>query len=428
MAMNTSTNHPRNKLADAGMLYNDMKATKHLEEILKLHDAEECEDLAVHEDNNERSASIHSHGSVESRNSHGSIDLQKSDLESNGSVKSNRSVKSRDCVGLAPTQWEHRQDMKEQMPIVDSENVPGIMPITPNDTSVIDNVLDHKDESEMEVLSAPIDPAGDNIPAAVSDSHDPSFPVLKRKDEDSDNIQHPIPNVTPTMRQTLDEENRQKRIYLGKFNTIQDTLRKRNISLSIDLTSARAIRKLSLEDLRFEYDRVKRLVTMQNSIQTQRNILMTVVSLMEMLNNRYDPFSFKLKGWSDTVNEKINQNGYDDIFQELFEKYHREGRRWPPEIRLMLGLGGSALMCHLSHTIMGTAAVPNVRPAATNYNMPPEPEVKVPPPTKENIQDILDVFEMPSLSELNQEENQSDSASTVSNDNMRHIDISALEA
>lgn len=309
--------------------------------------------------------------------------------------------------------------------------MPIIMPMTTN-ARQNGPTESENDSLDMPTVSAPMEPSGDR--AELRDSMQPPpmhhHPIESPVERNMKPAAPNVPNVTQSMRQTLEEENRQKRVYLGKFNTIQSTLRKRNISLSIDLTSARAIKKLSLDDIRFEYDRVKRLVTMQNSIQTQRNILMTVVSLMEMLNNRYDPFSFKLKGWSDTVNEKINSNGYDDIFQELFEKYHREGRRWPPEIRLMLGLGGSALMCHLSHTIMGTSTAPAPRPAVNPYrNMPPpEREMDVPPPTKENIKDILDVFEMPSLSELNQEDNQSETSSTVSNDNTRHIDISALEA
>lgn len=207
------------------------------------------------------------------------------------------------------------------------------------------------------------------------------------------------------------EEERLKREYLTKFGAIIPVLKQRNISLSIKLNSARAFKKYSLEDLKFEYDRVKNIVNMQNSVQTQRNILMTSVSLMEMLNERYNPFKFKLQGWSDTVNSNISS--YDDIFQELFEKYYKEGRKTPPEIRLLMALGTSAFMCHMSHTLLSTQN-PQSTPQPQVYAAASKTESKpiVQPPQRQDIQEILRTMdEVPSLNSLQEEDDDSDLSS-----------------
>ena len=69
---------------------------------------------------------------------------------------------------------------------------------------------------------------------------------------------------------------------------------------------------------------------------------------VEFLNTKFDPFDAKLDGWSESVHEGIND--YDDIFEELHEKYKSKSKM-APELRLMLTLGGSAFMFHLTNTM-----------------------------------------------------------------------------
>jgi hypothetical protein len=72
------------------------------------------------------------------------------------------------------------------------------------------------------------------------------------------------------------------------------------------------------------------------------------VSGIEFLNTRFDPFDVKLDGWSESVNDGIHD--YDDVFEELFEKYKGKGKM-APELRLMMSLAGSAFMFHLTNTM-----------------------------------------------------------------------------
>ena len=74
-------------------------------------------------------------------------------------------------------------------------------------------------------------------------------------------------------------------------------------------------------------------------------MLMACITGVEFLNGKFDPFNIKLDGWSESMNEGIND--YDEIFEELHEKYG--GRAdIAPEIKLMLMVGGSAFMFHFN--------------------------------------------------------------------------------
>ena len=103
-----------------------------------------------------------------------------------------------------------------------------------------------------------------------------------------------------------------------------------------------------LEDMRNEYIKLKKQREIDNSVKFQRKMLMACVTGLEFLNNRFDPFSVKLDGWGESVNENIND--YDEIFEELNEKYGGGGDM-APEIRLLFTLAGSAFMFHLSNTM-----------------------------------------------------------------------------
>jgi hypothetical protein len=103
-----------------------------------------------------------------------------------------------------------------------------------------------------------------------------------------------------------------------------------------------------LEDMRNEYIKLKKQREIDNSIKFQRKMLMACVTGLEFLNNRFDPFSVQLDGWGESVNENLND--YDEIFEELNEKYGGGGDM-APELRLLFTLAGSAFMFHLSNTM-----------------------------------------------------------------------------
>ena len=87
-------------------------------------------------------------------------------------------------------------------------------------------------------------------------------------------------------------------------------------------------------------------------------MLMAFVTGTEYLNNRYDPFSIKLEGWSEQIHENILD--YDDIFEELHDKYKAKGKKMAPELRLFISLTGSAFMFHLTSRMFKESSIPGV--------------------------------------------------------------------
>lgn len=113
-----------------------------------------------------------------------------------------------------------------------------------------------------------------------------------------------------------------------------------------------------INELRHEYDRIVRDKDVDASIRFQRKMLMAFVTGTEYLNSRYDPFAIKLEGWSEQVHENIND--YDDIFEELHDKYKAKGKKMPPELRLFISLTGSAFMFHLTSKMFKESSIPGV--------------------------------------------------------------------
>lgn len=103
----------------------------------------------------------------------------------------------------------------------------------------------------------------------------------------------------------------------------------------------------SLEEIKQEYMRLVDARQLETSIKFQRQMLMGAITGLEWLNGRFDPFDLKLDGWSESVHENVED--FDEIFEELYDKYKDRGKM-SPEMRLLLAVGGSGFMCHVSNS------------------------------------------------------------------------------
>jgi hypothetical protein len=104
----------------------------------------------------------------------------------------------------------------------------------------------------------------------------------------------------------------------------------------------------TLEEITAEVERRKDSKALEASLRFQRSMLTTVTNGMEFLNSRFDPLGIKLDGWSEQVSENIED--YDEIFEELYDKY-KDKSKVAPEVRLIMSLGLSAAMCHVTNTM-----------------------------------------------------------------------------
>jgi hypothetical protein len=129
-------------------------------------------------------------------------------------------------------------------------------------------------------------------------------------------------------------------------------------------------------------------------------MLIACVTGIEFLNKRYNPLDIHLDGWSESVMDGVDD--YDDVFEELYVKY-RGKAKMAPELKLMMMLGGSATMFHLTHSMFKSAmpqmndvikqnpdliknmmsAVANTAGNAQQRNLDPRP---VPPVNRREVQ------------------------------------------
>lgn len=103
-----------------------------------------------------------------------------------------------------------------------------------------------------------------------------------------------------------------------------------------------------VNEMEEELNRVVHEREVESSVKFQRKCLMAFVTGVELLNNKMDFLDFKLDGWSEQVNDGINE--YNEVFEELHEKY-KERAKMAPEVKLLFMLGGSAFMYHLSNSM-----------------------------------------------------------------------------
>ena len=152
------------------------------------------------------------------------------------------------------------------------------------------------------------------------------------------------PNVS-----TIQDEMTEKKEILYQF----DRLKSKGVKVPYDFNM-----NSNIHEMRSCYERIKREKEIDSSIRFQRKMLMGFVTGCEFLNTRYNPFSVELDGWSEQVHESVDD--YDDIFEELHDKYKDSGSNMAPELRLLISLGGSAFMFHLTKKMFSNSQLPKV--------------------------------------------------------------------
>lgn len=115
-----------------------------------------------------------------------------------------------------------------------------------------------------------------------------------------------------------------------------------------------------IRDMRTELTRIRTELELERSVKFQRKILMAIVSALEWGNGKFNPFDLELDGWSEQMHQSVQTGAeYDGVFEELYFKY-RGKVSTPPEVRLLLMVGGSAMMFHMTKAMMKSALLPNL--------------------------------------------------------------------
>jgi len=143
---------------------------------------------------------------------------------------------------------------------------------------------------------------------------------------------------------TIDEEKADLVNKLGRLEKKGFTVNKRlNVYSPVD-------------ELRTEVKRITYSIDVDKSIKFSRRMLIACTTGLEFLNKKYNPFEIQLDGWSENVMENVDD--YDEVFEELYVKY-RTKMQVAPEVKLIMMLGGSAMMFHLTNS-MFKSVMPNM--------------------------------------------------------------------
>lgn len=102
----------------------------------------------------------------------------------------------------------------------------------------------------------------------------------------------------------------------------------------------------TIEEMECEYDLLKSIADKRNGLKLYKNLLLNACSVAEFLNDKYDPFSFQLSGWSEHMSVEVDS--YEDVLEELYEKYKGRGTNLPPELKLLFLILASASAFHFS--------------------------------------------------------------------------------
>jgi hypothetical protein len=185
--------------------------------------------------------------------------------------------------------------------------------------------------------------------ASSGSSSDNSSESGTTEDEDNGNGMDPMAARFRAEKSRIETEMNEKKEILYQMDRLESKGFKlpRKFSMQSDL-----------EEMRAEYHRVLREKEIDASIRFQRKMMMAFVTGVEFLNTRFDPFDVKLDGWSEQVHENVND--YDDIFEELHDKYKSTGKKMAPELRLLMSLTGSAFMFHLTNSMFKQSKLPGV--------------------------------------------------------------------
>ena len=147
-----------------------------------------------------------------------------------------------------------------------------------------------------------------------------------------------------------EEEAQEKQKYLTKMRRLE----------SGGLKGVRMSMSNSLEEIKAEHDRLTDDRNLEASIRFQRNALMTFVSGVEMVNDKFGnrlPVKPKLKGWSESVHANVED--FDEIFEELYDLY-KDKAKMHPLMRLVGTLGVSATMYHLTNSMAERSGIPGM--------------------------------------------------------------------
>ncbi|NBU33705.1 hypothetical protein EB118_05325 [bacterium] len=147
-------------------------------------------------------------------------------------------------------------------------------------------------------------------------------------------------------------------------------------SLKLDMNN-------SLDEIRNEYERVRMEIQNERSVGFFKRMLLLGVQGIEMLNNKFDPLGVDLDGWSESMGYSMENQEYDEVLAELYEKYKGRGQM-SPELKLIFMIVSSGVMFSISKKItkMDPASLLKAFLGGSQQQAPQPPQPQSRPPVE----------------------------------------------
>ena len=175
-------------------------------------------------------------------------------------------------------------------------------------------------------------PPQNNYQSPPQNNYQPFKPTVQTQNKPNIDI------IQPEIKELSPSEIRMKKIeLLRKLSEIK--LKGFKLSKEYDFNS-------SLDEMEYEYDLLKSFADKRNGVKIFKSGLLQVVSLVEFLNDKYDPFDFHLSGWGDHM--QVESDSWEDVLEEIYEKYKGTGKKMAPEIRILFLIIASASAFHFT--------------------------------------------------------------------------------
>lgn len=140
-----------------------------------------------------------------------------------------------------------------------------------------------------------------------------------------------------------DNIRREKSEMLYKLSKIHEKSKKDAGLFKLDMS-------FTLEEIKNEYERIKTNMENERMVKFCKQMLLMGVQGVEMMNTKFDPLGMDLVGWSESMGYSMENQDYDEVLSELYEKYKGQGKM-SPEVKLLLMILGSAAMFTITKKI-----------------------------------------------------------------------------
>jgi hypothetical protein len=109
-------------------------------------------------------------------------------------------------------------------------------------------------------------------------------------------------------------------------------------------------------DIKIEYETLKKEIYLETALKENKQWLTLSVQGLEWLNGKIDPVGAKLDGWHEQVAMDAENGEYDEVLEDLYDKYY-DSFDLPPELQLLKKLGQSAFMFHTNKTLFSKMGI-----------------------------------------------------------------------